>query len=176
MKKRVKLRRKPLSKWIFLFPALLGSIPVLLIILHNHIKQIFNPTYQLPREIFRFSMYFLLFSLFISICFSPILQFHSTRKRLKKILFTNSFFSINDTTGEVIQSSEFVYYKKNNKLFVEFHPNGLKNAKQMNDLQPILETALKLYVEEVDDSKPNFTTYVMSHDNGGNRIDVSTKW
>lgn len=161
---------------MFLFPALLGLIPILLIILHNQIKQIFNSSYQVSQEFYRISIYFLLFCLFISISFSPFFKFCSTRKRLKKILFTNSFFSLNDATGEIIQSSEFMYYKKNNKLFVEFHPNGLKNAKQMNDLQPILETALKLYVEEVDDSKPNFTTYVMSHDNGGNRIDVSTKW
>ncbi|WP_350017687.1 hypothetical protein [Streptococcus jiangjianxini] len=176
MKKRVKLRRKPLTKWIFLLPLLLGLIPILLIILHNQIKQIFNPSYQVSEELYRISVYILLFCLLISICFSPFLRFWTTRHQLKKILFTNNYFSVNDTTGEVIYSSEFVYYKKNNKLFVEFHPNGLKNAKQMNDLQPILETALKLYVEEVDDSKPSFTTYVMSYDNGGNRIDVSSKW
>lgn len=176
MKTRVKLRRKPLTKWIFLFPALLGFIPILLIILHKQINQIFKPSYQVTEVIYRTSIYFFLFCLFISICFSPILKLWTTRNRLKKILFTNSFYSMNELTGEIIHSSEFVYYRNNNKLFVEFHPNGLKNAKQMNDLQPILETALKLYVEEVDDSKPNFTTYVMSHDNGGTRIDVSTKW
>ncbi|MCC9865220.1 hypothetical protein HK160_02175, partial [Streptococcus agalactiae] len=57
-----------------------------------------------------------------------------------------------------------------------FHPNGLSVANKMNELQPILETALNLYVEEVDDSKPNFTLYVLSKNNGGNRIDVSEKW
>ncbi|GAB6671069.1 hypothetical protein BOVMAS25_15170 [Streptococcus uberis] len=98
------------------------------------------------------------------------------KSKLKHIIYNNNFYSKNDNSKEISKSSFFLFYKKNNKLFLEFHPNGLSVANRMNDLQPIIETALRMYIEEIDDSKPNYTLYVLSKDNGGNRIDVSNKW
>lgn len=102
--------------------------------------------------------------------------FVKTKRKLREIIFVNNFYSINDNTNEIVQSAIFIYYYKNDKLCIEFHPNGLKCASKMNELQPILETALNMFVEEIDDSRPNFTTYVLTKNNGGNRIDVTKKW
>lgn len=102
--------------------------------------------------------------------------FAKTKRKLREIIFVNNFYSMNGKTNEIVQSAMFIYCYKNDKLYIEFHPNGLKCANKMNELQPILETALKMFVEEIDESKPNFTTYVLSKNNGGKRIDVSEKW
>ena len=46
----------------------------------------------------------------------------------------------------------------------------------MDDLSRILETKLNLPCEEIDNSSPSHTTYVMRKNNEENRINVSEKW
>lgn len=176
MKYKVKLRRKPLSKWLFLVPALLSIVPSVLLYSVYKVTDILKFQTDLLLNTLPFALVFFLICLSISYLMSPINKIGKTRKELKKILFTNNFYSVNDSTNEIIESATFIYYNRNNKLFLEFHPNGLKCANKMNELQPLLETALKMYVEEIDDSLPNFTLYILSKNNGGNRINVSEKW
>lgn len=176
MRHKVKLTRKPLSKWIFLFPIIIVLISFVLLYLCFQLAIILQVQTEIILHTIPFIIVFNCICLLISYLISPICNFGRIRKKLKKVLFTNKFFSVNDYTNEIIESASFIYFWKNNKLFVEFHPNGLKCANKMNELQPLLETALKMYVEEIDDSLPNFTLYILSKNNGGNRINVSEKW
>lgn len=177
MKRKAIIHFIPLSKFVYLIPILLGTIPLIIYKLITQMYKIVNVSHTNV-----FFNNFLLWSfvfLIASILFSIILflkKKYSLKSKLKHIIYNNNFYSKNDNSKEISKSSFFLFYKKNNKLFLEFHPNGLSVANRMNDLQPIIETALRMYIEEIDDSKPNYTLYVLSKDNGGNRIDVSNKW
>lgn len=98
--------------------------------------------------------------------------------QLKDTIYTNHWYkSINENGVEkIISSAYFKYRFDKDKLFISFFPNGLPISNQMNELQPILETLLNMYVEDTDNSKPNHTLYILSKDNGGKRIDVSQRW
>lgn len=98
--------------------------------------------------------------------------------QLKDIIYTNHWYKSIDENGmeKIITSAYFKYRFDNDKLFLSFFPNGLPISNQMNEIQAILETLLNMYVEEIDNSKPNHTLYILSKDNGGKRIDVSQKW
>lgn len=177
MKHKAIIHFIPLTKFVYLIPLLLGMIPLICYKLITQIYKILDGSYtNVNFNNFLFwSIVFFIASILISI----LLFFkkkYSLKSKLKQIIYNNNFYSKNDNVKEISKSSFFLFYKKDSKLFLEFHPSGLSVANRMNDLQPILETSLKMYVEEVDDSMPNFTLYVLSKNNGGNRIDVSEKW
>lgn len=177
MKHKAIIHIIPLSKFVYLITVLLGMIPLISYTLITQIYKILNGSNA--NDNFNNFLFWSIVFLIVSILFSIILflkKQYSLKSKLKQIIFNNNFYSKNEHVREISKSSYFLFYKKNSKLFLEFHPNGLSVANKMNELQPILETALNLYVEEVDDSKPNFTLYVLSKNNGGNRIDVSEKW
>lgn len=176
MRHKVKLRRKPLSKWLFVTPLLIGVASVVFLYAVLKASDIFNININISPVIILFLIVFDMLCIVTSYLISSFNIFSKTKRKIREILFVNHFYSVNDSTNEIVQSAMFIYYYRNNKFYVEFHPNGLKCANKMNELQPILETALKMFVEEIDDSKPNFTTYVLLKNNGGKRIDVSQKW
>lgn len=162
---------------MYLIPFLLGMIPLICYKLITQIYKILDGSYTNVN--FNNFLFWSIVFFIASILFSILLFFkkkYSLKSKLKQIIYNNNFYSKNDNVKEISKSSFFLFYKKDSKLFLEFHPNGLSVANRMNDLQPIIETALRMYVEEIDDSKPNYTLYVLSKDNGGNRIDVSNKW
>ena len=176
MRHKIKLRRKPPSKWLFLFPLFLVVTSGVFLYTTVKTSDIFNININISPVIILFLIVFDMLCIVISYLLSSFNIFAKTKRKLREVLFVNNFYSVNDNTNEIVQSAMFIYYYRNNKFYVEFHPNGLKCANKMNELQPILETALKMFVEEIDDSKPNFTTYVLLKNNGGKRIDVSQKW
>ncbi|MCK1213513.1 hypothetical protein [Streptococcus uberis] len=177
MKHKAIIHFIPLSKFVYLIPFLLGMIPLICYKLITQIYKILDGSYTNVN--FNNFLFWSIVFFIASILFSILLFFkkkYSLKSKLKQIIYNNNFYSKNDNVKEISKSSFFLFYKKDSKLFLEFHPNGLNVANRMNDLQPIIETALRMYVEEIDDSKPNYTLYVLSKDNGGNRIDVSNKW
>lgn len=176
MRHKVKLRRKPLSKWLFVAPLLIAVASVVFLYAVLKASDIFNININISPFILLLLITFDIICIVTSYLISSFNIFSKTKRKLREVIFVNNFYSMNEKTNEIVQSAMFIYCYKNDKLFIEFHPNGLKCANKMNELQPILETALKMFVEEINDSKPNFTTYVLSKNNGGNRIDVSQKW
>lgn len=176
MRHKVKLRRKPLSKWLFLLPLFIAATSIIFLYTVIKASDIFNINININPIIVLFLIVLDMLCILTSYLTSSFNIFVKTKRKLRKILFVNNFYSVNDSTNEIVQSAMFIYCYKNNKLYIEFHPNGLKCASKMNELQPILETALNMFVEEIDDSRPNFTTYVLAKNNGGNRIDVTKKW
>lgn len=176
MRYKAKIRYKPLSKFIFLIPFIVLFILYFFLFLFYIEKDLLLINNELISYSLVTSIVISFFLLVISYLLSPAFIYLFTRNKLKRVLYINNFYSTNNKNTEILHSAEFIYWKQNNKLYIQFHPNGLNIANRMNDLQPILETALKMYIEEVDDSMPNFTLYVLSKNNGGNRIDVSEKW
>lgn len=176
MRHKIKLRRKPPSKWLFVLPLLSAVASVVFLYAVLKASDIFNININISLYILLLLIAFDTICILTSYLLSPLNVFVKTKRKLREVLFVNHFYSVNDSTNEIVQSAMFIYYYKNDKLYIEFHPHGLKCANKMNELQPILETALQMFVEEIDDSKPNFTTYILSKNNGGKRIDVSQKW
>ncbi|MCK1167686.1 hypothetical protein GKS17_08075 [Streptococcus uberis] len=176
MKHKIKVKHKPFSKFLFLIPFLFSLTLSFFVFVIYKERTLLSINNDLMSYILIWSIIISLILLLMSYLLSPFFIYHFIKNKLKRILYINNFYATNNKNGEVLHSAEFIYWKQNNKLYIQFHPNGLNIANRMNDLQPILETSLKMYVEEVDDSMPNFTLYVLSKNNGGNRIDVSEKW
>ncbi|WP_175062695.1 hypothetical protein [Streptococcus salivarius] len=98
---------------------------------------------------------------------------------LNELLLQNTYYKLDPTDEEqkkVLVSAYFTFTIHENSVEISFYPDGLPISNNMDDLARILETKLNLPCEEIDNSSPSHTTYVMRKNNEENRINVSEKW
>lgn len=98
---------------------------------------------------------------------------------LNELLLQNGYYKLDPTDEEqkkVLVSAYFTFTIHENSVEISFYPDGLPISNNMDDLSRILETKLNLPCEEIDNSSPSHTTYVMRKNNEENRINVSEKW